>query len=54
MRFLLLIVLLFICGCSGMSNDEIIAEVKRCKDAGLKYDINRKINDSKVASVTCK
>jgi len=35
MKYLLIIVCLFITGC-GITNDEIIAKVKKCEDNGLK------------------
>ena len=31
----MIIILVFLAGCQGMTNDEIIAETKKCEGAGL-------------------
>lgn len=48
-----LILILFLTGCSGISNDEIIAEVKKCKAAGMGYLLHRETFFMTVISVTC-
>lgn len=35
----LLLLLLLLPGCKGMTNDEVIAEVQKCERAGLKAEI---------------
>lgn len=38
MRIWMLLLLLLVSGCkTPMTNDEIVTEVKKCKDAGMKF-----------------
>ena len=55
MKILLLLgaIVLTGAGCSGMTNDEVILETKKCEDAGMMAEVLVREIDSAIAAVQC-